>query len=59
MEVIMVRAVRKGREPPELEVQHGTGRSRQKDDRMKRIVKKHPPAGKSVPESVEPGGEKR
>jgi len=55
----MVRAVRKGREPPELEVQHGTGRSRQKDDRMKRIVKKHPPAGKSVPESVEPGGEKR
>lgn len=55
----MVRAERKGRESPPPELQHGTGRSRQKDDRMKRIVKKHPPAGKAVPEGVEPGGEKR
>lgn len=46
---------RKKRVPPEPELQHGTGRSRQKDDRMKRIVKKHPPAGGPEPEGVEPG----
>lgn len=46
---------RKKRVPPEPELQHGTGRSRQKDERMKRIVKKHPPAGGPEPEGVEPG----
>lgn len=42
----------------EAELQHGTGRSRQKDERMKRIVKKHPPAGKPAPATEEPEGEK-
>jgi hypothetical protein len=53
----MARKKRQDIEQIEAEVQHGTGRSRQKDDRMKRIVKKHPPAGRPAPEKKEPEGE--
>jgi hypothetical protein len=53
----MARKAQREAEQIEAEVQHGTGRSRQKDERMKRIVKKHPPAGKPAPEKAGPEGE--
>jgi hypothetical protein len=39
--------------PPEPEVQQGDGRSRTKDDELKRIVKQHPQRDEPRVDSVE------
>ncbi|MGC2518114.1 MAG: hypothetical protein WA373_03280 [Burkholderiales bacterium] len=39
--------------PPEAEIQEGHGRSKVKDERMKRIVKQHPQRDEPKVDSVE------
>jgi hypothetical protein len=39
--------------PPEPEVQEGHGRSRRKDDQLKRIIKQHPQRDEPRVDSVE------
>jgi hypothetical protein len=39
--------------PPEAEIQEGRGRSKVKDERMKRIVKQHPKRDEPKVDSVE------
>ena len=41
-------------EPPEPEIQHGSVRSRTRDDRMKRSIKQHPQRDQPALDSVEP-----
>lgn len=40
-------------EPPEPEIQQGDGRSRTKDDQLKRIIKQHPQRDEPRVDSVE------
>jgi hypothetical protein len=39
--------------PPEPEIQQGDGRSRRKDDQLKRIIKQHPQRDEPRVDSVE------
>jgi hypothetical protein len=45
---------RKLPEPPQAEIQQGNVRSKAKDDRMKRIVRRHPQRDQPAVDGVEP-----